>query len=108
MSLKFLQEYQRYYCQDFIRYRLTGEFYSEMSDASGTSMLNVGERKWSEEILAAMGWLKAWLPELTESTVASAKVSPDASERTGLAVDTPVIAGGGGSGSSGSRVWNCS
>ena len=40
--------------KDFIRYRLTGEFYSEMSDASGTSMLNVGERKWSEEILAAM------------------------------------------------------
>lgn len=81
--------------KDFIRYRLTGEFYSEMSDASGTSMLNVGERKWSEEILAAMGWPKAWLPELTESTVASAKVSPDASELTGLAVDTPVIAGGG-------------
>ncbi|MEK9773402.1 MAG: xylulokinase [Opitutae bacterium] len=81
--------------KDFIRYRLTGEFFSEMSDASGTSMLNVGERKWSEEILEAMGWSISWLPELTESTVASAKISSDASARTGLIVNTPVVAGGG-------------
>ncbi len=81
--------------KDFIRYRLTGEFFSEMSDASGTSMLNVGERKWSEEILEAMGWSMSWLPELTESTVASAKISSDASARTGLIVNTPVVAGGG-------------
>src|SRR6056300_1731736 len=81
--------------KDFIRYRLTGEFFSEMSDASGTSLLNVGERKWSEEILAAMGWPKHWLPELTESTVASAKISAQASALTGLSVGTPVIAGGG-------------
>ena len=81
--------------KDFIRYRLTGEFFSEMSDASGTSMLNVGERKWSDEILSAMGWSKQWFPELTESTVASAKVSTEAGAVTGLPVGTPVIAGGG-------------
>jgi xylulokinase len=81
--------------KDFIRYRLTGEFYSDVSDASGTSMLNVGERKWSNEILSAMGWSRAWLPEVTESTVASAQVSADASSLTGLAAGTPVIAGAG-------------
>ncbi len=81
--------------KDFIRYRLTGEFFSEMSDASGTSMLNVGERKWSDEILSVMGWSQQWLPELTESTVASAKISAEASALTGLPAGTPVIAGGG-------------
>jgi xylulokinase len=81
--------------KDYIRYRLTGEFFSEVSDASGTSMLNVGERKWSDEILSGMGWSKDWLPELTESTIASTKISPDASSQTGLFIGTPVIAGGG-------------
>ena len=81
--------------KDYIRYRLSGEFFSEMSDASGTSMLNVGERKWSDEILSGMGWSKDWLPELTESTIASTKISPDASSQTGLSIGTPVIAGGG-------------
>jgi xylulokinase len=81
--------------KDFIRYRLTGEFFSDVSDASGTSMLNVGERKWSDEILSAMGWSRAWLPEVTESTIASARISGEASRLTGLAVGTPVIAGGG-------------
>ena len=63
-----------------------------MSDASGTSMLNVGQRKWSDEILSAMNWPRDWLPELTESTVASTKVSEPASNLTGLPVGTPIIA----------------
>ena len=81
--------------KDFIRYRLTGEFFSEMSDASGTSMLNVGKRQWSEEILRAMGWPSKWLPVLTESTIASAKISAQASAQIGLPAGIPVIAGGG-------------
>jgi len=81
--------------KDFIRYRLTGEFFSDVSDASGTSMLNVGKRQWSDEILSAMRWPRNWLPEVTESTIASAKISPSASNLTGLVAGTPVIAGGG-------------
>jgi len=81
--------------KDFIRFRLTGEFYSDVSDASGTSMLNVGNRTWSDDILAGMGWSRSWLPEVTESTVASTKISTDASALTGLAAGTAVIAGGG-------------
>ena len=57
--------------KDFIRFRLTGEFFSDVSDASGTAMLNVGKRTWSDDILAGMGWARNWLPEVTESTVAS-------------------------------------
>ena len=58
-------------------------------------MLNVGKRQWSDEILSAMGWPRNWLPEVTESTIASAKISPSASDLTGLVAGTPVIAGGG-------------
>lgn len=81
--------------KDYIRYKLTGEFFSDMSDASGTSLLNVGQRKWSDEILSAMNWSMEWLPDLTESTVASTRISSEASSLTGLPAGTPVIAGGG-------------
>ncbi len=39
--------------KDYIRYRLTGAFATEVSDASGTSLLNVVERNWSPEMMAA-------------------------------------------------------
>ena len=81
--------------KDYIRYKLTGEFFSDVSDASGTSLLNVGERKWSDEILGALGWNKDWLPEVTESTEMSANISAEGSEATGLPVGIPVAAGGG-------------
>ena len=81
--------------KDYIRYKLTGEFCSDVSDASGTSLLNVGERKWSDEILEALGWNKDWLPEVTESTEMSANISAVGAEATGLPVGTPVAAGGG-------------
>ncbi len=81
--------------KDYIRYKLTGEFFSDVSDASGTSLLNVGERNWSDEILEALGWNKDWLPEVTESTEMSANISGVAAEATGLPLGTPVAAGGG-------------
>jgi xylulokinase len=81
--------------KDYIRYRLTGEFFSDVSDASGTSLLNVGERKWSEEILQVLGWDPSWLPPVTESTEMSAKISSYGAEATGLLEGTPVAAGGG-------------
>ncbi len=81
--------------KDYIRHRLTGEFFGEVSDASGTSLFDVGRRRWSDEMLAAVGVPRAWLPEITESPVASAKVSAAAAAVTGLAAGTPVVGGGG-------------
>ena len=81
--------------KDYIRYRLTGEFFSDVSDASGTSLLNVGERKWSDEILHVLGWNPSWLPTVTESTEMSSKISSSGAEATGLLEGTPVAAGGG-------------
>ena len=81
--------------KDFIRYKLSGEFFSDVSDASGTSMLDVGKRKWSDEILDSLGWNKDWLPEVTESTVLSSSISSLGSDATGLLEGTPIAAGGG-------------
>jgi xylulokinase len=81
--------------KDYIRYKLSGEFFTDVSDASGTSLLDVAKRKWSAEMLQACGVKRAWLPEVTESPVASAKVSAAAAKLTGLRAGTPIIAGGG-------------
>jgi len=81
--------------KDFIRYKLTGSFFSDVSDASGTSLLDVGKRTWSQEMFDCMGWPISWMPEVTESTEVSAKISAEASTLTGLLEGTPVVAGGG-------------
>jgi xylulokinase len=81
--------------KDYIRYRLTGAFFGEVSDASGTSLFDVGRRRWSDEMLAALKIPHDWLPEVTESPVASAKISAVAAKLTGLVEGTPVAGGGG-------------
>ncbi len=81
--------------KDYIRYRLTGEFFTEVSDASGTSLLDVAGRKWSEEMLTAFDVPREWLPEVTESPVISARVHREAASATGLREGTPVAGGGG-------------
>jgi xylulokinase len=81
--------------KDYARYRLTQEFFSEVSDASGTSMFDVGNRRWSGEMLKALDVPREWLPEVTESPVASAQVSAGAAGETGLLEGTPVVGGGG-------------
>ena len=81
--------------KDYARYRLTGEFYGEVSDASGTSLFDVGQRRWSDEMLAALEIPRRWLPEVTESPLASTRISAAAAAATGLVAGTPVIGGGG-------------
>ena len=81
--------------KDYVRYCLTGGFFGDVSDASGTSLFDVGRRCWSEEMLKAVGVPRSWLPEVTESPVASARISAEAANLTGLAAGTPVVGGGG-------------
>jgi xylulokinase len=81
--------------KDYIRYRLTGEFVSDVSDASGTSLLDVGARTWSDEMLRTLEIPRAWMPEVTESPEISARLSADGARATGLAEGTPVASGAG-------------
>jgi xylulokinase len=81
--------------KDYARYHLTGGFFSEVSDASGTSLFDVGQRQWSGEMLAALDIPREWLPEVTESPVVSGRVSATAAKEIGLLEGTPVVGGGG-------------
>jgi xylulokinase len=81
--------------KDYVRYRLTGGFFSDVSDASGTSVFDVEKRCWSDEMLKAFDIPRQWLPEVTESPVISARVNAEAARLTGLLEGTPVVGGGG-------------
>lgn len=81
--------------KDYIRYKLTDEFFSDVSDASGTSLFNVRERKWSKEILSVLEIPFEWLPEVVESISQTGSITKQASNLTGLIEGTPVFAGGG-------------
>lgn len=81
--------------KDYIRYRLTGECLGDVSDASGTALFDVGERRWSDEMLAAFEVPRGWLPAITESSAASAKFSEAAAAETGLTAGTPIAGGAG-------------
>lgn len=81
--------------KDYIRFKLTEDYASDVSDASGTSLFDVGERKWSDEVLDELDIDKALLPEVYESPEITGEISGEAGESTGLESGTPVIAGAG-------------
>ena len=81
--------------KDYVRFKLTGEFVTDMTDASGTLFLNVHERKWSQEIVDKLGVDNNILPDLVESPEVSGKVTKRAAEETGLLPGIPVAGGGG-------------
>jgi len=81
--------------KDYIRFRLSGEFTTEVSDASGTGLFNVKERKWAEELIAKIGLKQSLFPKVIESTDAAGAVSAQTAKLTGIPQGT-VISGGGG------------
>ena len=81
--------------KDYVRLRLTGERATDMADASGTLMLDVSKREWSEEVLQAMEIDSALLPAVYESHQICGRVSRIGEEATGLKEGTPVVAGAG-------------
>jgi xylulokinase len=81
--------------KDYIRYRLTGTYATEVSDASGTLLLDVANRCWSSELLSKLEIDPALLPPCYESPEVSATVGPLGSESSGLARGTQVVGGGG-------------
>ncbi|MFQ5810085.1 MAG: xylulokinase, partial [Armatimonadota bacterium] len=81
--------------KDYIRFLLTGEYATEVSDASGTSLLNIKERQWSDAVLEKIDLSKDTLPTVYESPEVSGKLTAAAAEATGLAEGTPVVGGGG-------------
>lgn len=81
--------------KDYVRFRLTGEAATEVSDASGTQLLDVPRRQWSGEVLDKLEIDRGLLAEVTESPVISGQVSRMGSAQTGLVAGTPVVGGAG-------------
>lgn len=81
--------------KDFIRYRLTGVFATEVSDASGTALFNVPRRDWAYAMLDALELPSEWFPKAYESPEITGRITAQAAQATGLAEGTPVVGGGG-------------
>lgn len=81
--------------KDYIRYELTGEFATEVSDASGTLLLDVKNRDWSQALLSKLSLDAALLPKVYESEEVSGTLTAAAGELMGLPAGIPVVGGGG-------------
>jgi xylulokinase len=81
--------------KDFVRFRLTGERATDMADASGTLLLDVANRRWSQEMMQTAEIDERLLPSLHESPAVCGKISAKGAAETGLRVGTPVVAGAG-------------
>lgn len=81
--------------KDFLRSWLIGSFTSEMSDAAGTSWLDVGRRAWSRELLAATDMDERHMPDLVEGTQVSGQLRAQVAARWGMSANV-VVAGGAG------------
>lgn len=81
--------------KDYVRFRLTDTYGSDVAGAGGTLLLDLAKRRWSQEVLDAFDIPDSWLPTPYEGTEITGRVSAMAAELTGLAVGTPVVGGGG-------------
>ncbi|MGI9316781.1 MAG: xylulokinase [bacterium] len=81
--------------KDYIVYWLTGRLVTEMSDAAGTSWLDVGNREWSDELIEKSGMVRSHLPELIEGSELVGTLDNSVADELGLRADVGVVAGGG-------------
>jgi xylulokinase len=81
--------------KDYIRFRLTGEPFTEVSDASGTGLFDVRNRVWSSRLFEILDIPTDLAPDCYESVTASATVRPQIAESLGLPKNLPVVGGGG-------------
>lgn len=81
--------------KDYVRYVLTGEFATEVSDASGMQLLDVPNRCWSDEVLEKLEIEKSLLAKVYESTEITGTILPEIAEKTCLSVHTAVVGGAG-------------
>jgi xylulokinase len=81
--------------KDYIRFKLTGQYAMDMAGAAGTSLLNVAQREWSQEVLGALDIPAGWMPPVHEGPQITGEVDAAGAEATGLKVGIPVVGGGG-------------
>ncbi len=92
---KFEQVRQVLLPKDYIRWCLTGEYATEVSDASGTLLLDVAKRNWSTELISRLKLDPALFPRVHESPDVTGVLSKQAAELLGLSAGTLVVGGAG-------------
>jgi xylulokinase len=81
---------------DYLNFHLTGNYFMEFGDASGTALMDVRTREWSRDAIAAIDKnLAGFLPPLSASHEAAGTLRPELAARYGLSTDVVVSAGGG-------------
>ncbi|CNJ38528.1 xylulose kinase [Yersinia aldovae] len=80
--------------KDYLRFLISGDFATDMSDAAGTMWLDVAKRDWSDEMLAACDLDRQHMPVLFEGNQITGHVRADIATRWGMG-SIPVVAGGG-------------
>lgn len=81
---------------DYLNFYLTGNYFMEHGDASGTALMDVRQRKWSPEVINAIDpRLADWLPELSSSDSIAGTLAPKIAQKYGLSEKVIVSAGGG-------------
>lgn len=81
--------------KDYLRFRLTGLFVTDESDASGTGFFDPRERAWVAEVVEACGLDTSMLPDVVPSTAQTGTVLPEVAAALGLPEGVPVFGGGG-------------
>ena len=81
--------------KDYLRFKLSGDFATDVSDASGTALFDVANRQWSEGMVSGLGLERSILPSVHESSSITGRIHASAAAATGLAPGTPVVAGAG-------------
>lgn len=81
--------------KDYLRFRLTGDYATDVSDASGTLLLDVKQRRWHTGLLQKLQLSQDVLPPCFESTEITGKLSAEAAQTLGLPKGLSVVAGGG-------------
>ncbi len=81
--------------KDYIRFKLTGEYATDVSDASGMQLLDIAGRCWSDEVLQRLNIDKSLLGKVYKSTEISGRITEQAAKLTGLLAGI-IVAGGAG------------
>ena len=81
--------------KDYVRFKLSGAYVTEVAGGSGIALMDIASRTWSGDMLAAFDFPERWLPEICESPAICAYVSEEGAAATGLKVGTPIVGGAG-------------
>ncbi len=80
--------------KDYIRFKLTGEVYQEISDAAGMALLDIKSNQWSAALMHILQFNADWFPQLIQSTEIAGYISAAAAAETGLTAGIPIAGGG--------------